>query len=695
MANKLVIVESPTKAKTIKKMLGSTYKVVASVGHIRDLPKSTLGVDIDNNFEPKYINIRGKGPLIKDLKKEAKNAKTVLLATDNDREGEAISWHLAYILGMDKNDKNRVTFNEITKDAVKEAIKNPRVINEDLVDAQQGRRVLDRLVGYQISPILWKKVKGGLSAGRVQSVVVKIICDREEEIENFIPEEYWSLDANLKAKGGKFKSSYYGYLEGTKEVKADLKSEDEVNKVKKGLDEKNFTVSNIKLGTRSRNPKAPFTTSTLQQEASRYLNFTGRKTMQIAQQLYEGINIGQGGTTGLITYMRTDSVNISEQAIKQAYKYIMDTYGKEYEEAYRKYKSKGKVQDAHECIRPTNVFNVPKDIKDSLTNDQFKLYKLIWERFLSSLMTAAKYDTVNATISSNKHLFKANGSNLTFDGFLILKRKGDEDDKENILPKLEENEKLKLLSLDDAQHFTNPPPRYTEASLIKTLEELGIGRPSTYAPTISTITKRNYVEIEEKKFIPTELGQTVNHLLNEYFPMITNKEFTAELEDELDKIADGDENWKEVISDFYKGFEKKLRIAESEMEEVEIEPEVSDIVCDKCGRNMVVKMGKFGKFLACPGFPECRNTMPLLEKIDLKCPKCEDGEIIKRRSKKGRVFYGCSNFPDCDFVSWGKPIDKKCPECGSLLTEPTTKNGKLLKCSSDKCTYVEAIEEQA
>lgn len=695
MANKLVIVESPTKAKTIKKMLGSTYKVVASVGHIRDLPKSTLGVDIDNNFEPKYINIRGKGPLIKDLKKEAKNAKTVLLATDNDREGEAISWHLAYILGMDKNDKNRVTFNEITKDAVKEAIKNPRVINEDLVDAQQGRRVLDRLVGYQISPILWKKVKGGLSAGRVQSVVVKIICDREEEIENFIPEEYWSLDANLKAKGGKFKSSYYGYLEGTKEVKADLKSEDEVNKVKKGLDEKNFTVSNIKLGTRSRNPKAPFTTSTLQQEASRYLNFTGRKTMQIAQQLYEGINIGQGGTTGLITYMRTDSVNISEQARKQAYNYIIDTYGKEYEEAYRKYKSKGKAQDAHECIRPTNVFNVPKDIKDSLTNDQFKLYKLIWERFLSSLMTAAKYDTVNATISSNKHLFKANGSNLTFDGFLILKRKGDEDDKENILPKLEENEKLKLLSLDDEQHFTNPPPRYTEASLIKTLEELGIGRPSTYAPTISTITKRNYVEIEEKKFIPTELGQTVNHLLNEYFPMITNKEFTAELEDELDKIADGDENWKEVISDFYKGFEKKLRIAESEMEEVEIEPEVSDIVCDKCGRNMVVKMGKFGKFLACPGFPECRNTMPLLEKIDLKCPKCEDGEIIKRRSKKGRVFYGCSNFPDCDFVSWGKPINKKCPECGSLLTEPTTKNGKLLKCSSDKCTYVEPIEEQA
>lgn len=694
MAKKLVIVESPTKAKTIKKMLGSTYKVVASVGHIRDLPKSTLGVDIENNFEPKYINIRGKGPLIKDLKKEAKAADVVLLATDNDREGEAISWHLAYLLDMDEKAKNRVTFNEITKEAVKAAIKAPRAIDQDLVDAQQGRRVLDRLVGYQISPILWKKVKGGLSAGRVQSAVVKIICDREEEIENFIPEEYWSLEAELKAKDGKFKSNYYGILEGSKEVKVELKSEKDVEEVKNKIDDKNFKIEKIKLGSRTRNPKAPFTTSTLQQEASRYINFAGRKTMQIAQQLYEGINIGKGGVTGLITYMRTDSVNISEGARKQAYKYINDTYGKEYEQAFRQYKSKGKAQEAHECIRPTNVFNTPKEIKDSLTNDQYKLYKLIWERFLSSLMSAAKYDTVNATINSNNQLFKANGSHLTFDGFLVLKRKGDEDDTENQLPKLEEKEKLKLVDLFDEQHFTNPPPRYTEASLIKTLEELGIGRPSTYAPTISTITKRNYVEVEDKKFIPTELGQTVNQLLTEYFPMVTDKEFTAKLEDELDKISIGEEEWKQVINDFYDVFEDKLQVAEEEMEEIEIKPEVSDIDCEKCGRKMVIKMGKFGKFLACPGFPECRHTLPLLEKIGLDCPKCDDGEIIKRRSKKGRIFYGCSNFPKCEFVSWGKPIDKKCPVCGELLTEPTTKKGKNLKCSNDNCSYVEPMKSE-
>lgn len=693
MARKLIIVESPTKAKTIRKMLGSNYKVVASVGHIRDLPKSTLGVDIENNFEPKYINIRGKGPVIKELKKDAKAAKEVLLATDNDREGEAISWHLAYLLGMDENDKNRVTFNEITKEAVKDAIKNPRSINQDLVDAQQGRRVLDRLVGYKISPILWKKVKGGLSAGRVQSAVVKIICDREEEIENFIPQEYWSLDADLKAKGGSFKGSYYGVKKSGKEEKIELKSEEEVNKVKDLIDEKNFLVEKVKLGERNRNPKAPYTTSTMQQEASRYINFAGRKTMSVAQQLYEGINIGEGAATGLITYMRTDSVNISDSARKQAYKYILDNFGKEYENAFRQYKSKGKAQEAHECIRPTNVFNTPKEIKEHLTNDQYKLYKLIWERFLSSLMTNAKYDTVSATINSNDQIFKASGSHLVFDGFLILKRKADEDNKENQLPKLEENEKLKLIELIDEQHFTNPPPRYTEASLIKTLEELGIGRPSTYAPTISTITRRNYVEIEEKKFFPTELGQTVNHLLNEYFPMITDKEFTARLEDELDKISLGEKEWKETISGFYDEFGVKLKVAEEEMEEIEIEPEVSDIKCEKCGAMMVKKMGKFGKFLACPNFPECRNTLPLLEKIGLDCPKCSDGEIIKRRSKKGRVFYGCSNYPKCEFVSWGKPIDKKCPVCGELLTEPTTKRGKNLKCSNPNCSYVEPMDQ--
>ncbi|NLW42405.1 MAG: type I DNA topoisomerase, partial [Tissierellia bacterium] len=603
MAKNLVIVESPTKAKTIKKMLGRNYKVVATVGHIRDLPKSTLGVDIENNFEPKYINIRGKGPVIKDLKKEAKGSDKILLATDNDREGEAISWHLAYILGLDEDAANRVSFNEITKEAVKDAIKNPRKIDKDLVDAQQGRRVLDRLVGYQISPILWKKVKGGLSAGRVQSAVVKIICDREEEIENFIPEEYWSLDAMLKSSEGEFKSSYYGILENNKEIKVELKKKEDVENVISSIDKKNFKVADVKLGTRTRNPRPPFTTSTMQQEASRYINFAGRKTMMVAQQLYEGIAIGEGGVTGLITYMRTDSTNISETARTQAYGYIVDKYGKEYANTFRKYKSGAGAQEAHECIRPTNVFDTPLKIKDFLTNDQYKLYKLIWERFLSSLMESAKYDTVSASIHSNEQVFKASGSHLTFDGFLILKRKADEDKEENLLPKLEKGEILKLLKLIDEQHFTNPPPRYTEASLIKTLEELGIGRPSTYAPTIYTITRRNYVEVEDKKFIPTELGLTVNYLLNEYFPMITDKDFTARMEQELDKISIGEENWKEVIDEFYGDFEKKLKLAEDEMEEIEIEPEVTDEICDKCGANMVIKMGRFGKFLACPNFP--------------------------------------------------------------------------------------------
>lgn len=693
MAKNLVIVESPTKAKTIKKMLGRNYKVVATVGHIRDLPKSTLGVDIENNFEPKYINIRGKGPIIKDLKKDAKASDNVLLATDNDREGEAISWHLAYILGLDEDAANRVSFNEITKEAVKEAIKTPRKIDKDLVDAQQGRRILDRLVGYQISPILWKKVKGGLSAGRVQSAVVKIICDREEEIENFIPEEYWSLDAMLKSAGGEFKSSYYGVVENGKETKVELKKKEEVEKVISSLDKKNFKVADVKLGTRTRNPRPPFTTSTLQQEASRYINFAGRKTMMVAQQLYEGIAIGEGGVTGLITYMRTDSTNISETAKSQAYGYIVEKYGKEYANTFRKYKSGAGAQEAHECIRPTNVFDTPLKIKEFLTNDQYKLYKLIWERFLSSLMESAKYDTVSASIHSNEQVFRASGSHLTFDGFLILKRKADEDKEENMLPKLEKGEILELLKLIDEQHFTNPPPRYTEASLIKTLEELGIGRPSTYAPTIYTITRRNYVEVEDKKFVPTELGLTVNYLLNEYFPMITDKEFTARMEQELDKISIGEENWKEVINEFYEDFEKKLKFAEDEMEEIEIEPEVTDEICEKCGANMVIKMGRFGKFLACPNFPDCRNTMPLLEKIGIKCPDCDDGEIIKRRSKKGRVFYGCSNYPKCEFVSWGKPIEKKCPVCGSLLTEPTTARGKNYKCSNKECSYVEPIAE--
>lgn len=694
MAKNLVIVESPTKAKTIKKMLGRNYKVVATKGHVRDLPKSKLGVDIENDFEPRYITIRGKGPVVQDLKKEAKKADNIYLATDNDREGEAISWHVAHILGLDEDGENRISFNEITKDAVKNSLKAPRNINKDLVDSQQGRRILDRLVGYQISPILWKKVKGGLSAGRVQSAVVNIICEREEEIENFVPEEYWTIDAKLETNGEKFTANYYGELIEEKEEKVEIKSEDEVKEIVGKLDKDNFHVSDVKYGTRTRNPKAPYTTSTMQQEASRYINFAGRKTMSIAQQLYEGISLGKGGPTGLITYMRTDSTNVSETARKAAYAYISEEFGKDYANTFRKYKSGKGAQEAHECIRPTDVFNTPKKIKEYLSRDQYKLYKMIWERFVRSMMASAKYDTVNASILSNDQVFRANGSHLVFDGFLKLKGKTVNNDNKNELPKLEKDEKLKLLDILEEQHFTNPPPRYTEASLIKTLEELGIGRPSTYAPTISTIRRRNYVEVEDKKFHPTELGFTVNYLLNEYFPQITDKDFTAKLEDELDKISVGEEQWREVIGEFYEDFEKRLDYAEEEMEEVEIKPEVTDVICEKCGRNMVIKMGKYGKFLACPGFPECRNTKPLLEKIGVPCPKCDDGEIIKRRSKKGRIFYGCSNYPDCDFVSWGKPIEKECPVCGSLLTEPTTKRGKYYKCSNQDCSYKEPIEKE-
>lgn len=692
MAKNLVIVESPTKAKTIKKMLGNNYKVMASVGHIRDLPKSTLGVDIENNFEPRYINIRGKGDLIKELKKEAKAADKILLATDNDREGEAISWHLAHILDLDPESEHRISFNEITKDAVKNSIKNPRQIDLDLVDAQQGRRVLDRLVGYKISPLLWKKIKGGLSAGRVQSVVVKLIVDREEEIENFLPKEYWTIDADLKAKNGSFVAKYYGQLENSKEKKLELNSKEDVDNVINKIDKNNFIVKGVKTGTKTRKPKPPFITSTLQQEASRYLNYQSKKTMRIAQELYEGINIGAGGTTGLITYMRTDSVNISDEAKGQAYGYIAENFGKEYAYTRHVFAKKKNAQEAHECIRPTNVFNTPDGIREYLTNDQYKLYKLIWEKFLSALMASAKYSTISASVYSNDQVFRASGSHLIFDGFLKLKRKGDVEEDEANLPELTENEIVKLSKLNPEQHFTQPPARYTEASLIKALEDLGVGRPSTYAPTISTILQRNYVELSEKKFYPTELGMMVTNLLAEYFPMITDKEFTAELEDELDKISTGDEPWKKVVGDFYGGLADRLQVAEEEIEKIEIKPEETDVKCEKCGRNMVIKMGRFGKFLACPGFPECRNAQPLVEKIGVKCPKCDDGDIIVKRTKKGRIFYGCSSYPKCDFVSWGKPVDKKCPVCGSILTEPNTKRGKHLKCSNSECKYTEEIK---
>ena len=686
MAKNLVIVESPTKARTIKRFLGKDYQVLASVGHVRDLPKSRLGVDIENNLEPEYINIRGKAPVINEIKDAAKKADNVFLATDNDREGEAISWHLAYLLEMEEGSKNRVSFNEVTKNAVLESLKSPRSIDQDLVDAQQGRRVLDRLVGYKISPILWKKVRGGLSAGRVQSAVVKLIVQREDEINAFIPEEYWSLKASLKAEDGEFEAEYYGSLEDGKEEKKDLPNEEAVQNVISKLDKDKFEVSDITKGKRTRNPRPPYTTSTMQQEASRYLGFTGRKTMTISQQLYEGINVGTG-TTGLITYMRTDSTNVSEEARKAAYSYIADQYGKEYANTFRKYGSKKGAQEAHECIRPTDIFLTPNKIEQYLDKDQFRLYKLIWQRFMASMMAGAKYDTIRASINSNDEIFRSSGSILKFPGFLALKRKEDQDNPENILPALKEGELLKLLELIDEQHFTRPPARYSEATLIKELEELGIGRPSTYAPTIATILTRNYVEMEDRRFKPTELGETVNELLVEYFPSVTDEEFTAVLEENLDKIAEGKEPWKKVVGDFYKGFEKNLKTAEEEMEEVEIEDEVTDEICEKCGKNMVIKHGRYGKFLACPGYPECKNTKALLDKVGVDCIKCEGGEIIRRRSKRGRVFYGCTNYPDCDFVSWGEPVDIKCEECGALMTIPNRKDKSNLICSNQECKH--------
>ncbi|RVU55311.1 type I DNA topoisomerase [Anaerosphaera multitolerans] len=689
MAKNLVIVESPTKAKTIKKMLGSNYKVVASVGHIRDLPKSTLGIDIENNFEPKYINIRGKGDIIKSLKKDAKAANKVFLATDPDREGEAISWHLSHILDIEPTAKARVTFNEITKDTVKKQIKSPRSIDMNLVDAQQARRVLDRLVGYKISPLLWKKVKSGLSAGRVQSVVLKIICDREQEIEDFISEEYWSIEATLKKSRKSFLTKYYGTLENGKVKKVDIKNEKQADEILNKVDENNFKVSEIKKGLRKKNPNQPFTTSTLQQEASKKLNFSTKKTMMLAQRLYEGIEVPKEGSVGLITYMRTDSTRISPEALETLLSYIDSNYGKEYSKQNTRSKQKGNVQDAHECIRPTDVNRTPFSLKDSLSRDEFRLYNLIWRRFVASQMQPAIYDTINLSVNSNDEIFKASGSQISFDGFLKVYEIDSE--KDNILPDLELNDLLKLKSIEKNQHFTQPPARYNEASLIKLLEEWGIGRPSTYSPIVSTLLSRYYVVLEEKKLIPTELGITVNEILVENFPDIVNEKFTAEMEDELDKVAEGEIQWKSIISEFYDKFEKELLVAEEKIKKVEIRDEVTDIKCEKCGRNMVIKMGRYGKFLACPGFPECRNAKPLVEKINVKCPKC-DGDIVVKRSKKGRKFYGCSNYPECDFVTWNKPVDKKCPECNEILVEVNNRKEHILKCNNKTCSYREEVE---
>lgn len=654
MADKLIIVESPAKANTIKKFLGGRTKVVASMGHIRDLPKSKLGVNIENNFEPEYINIRGKGDLIKSLKKDAKSAKKVYLATDPDREGEAIAWHLAHLLDIPEESKSRVTFNEITKTAVQKAIKEPRQIDINLVNAQQARRVLDRIVGYKISPVLWKKVRKGLSAGRVQSVAVKLIVDRENEIESFIPEEYWNIIANLLDT--KSKKKFEAKLVGKDDKKIEIHTKEEVDEILKAIDEAKFIVSDVKKGERKRNPAPPFTTSTMQQEASRKLNFSLKKTMSVAQTLYEGVKIPEKGTVGLITYMRTDSTRISEEARTIAKEVIEGSYGEEYYEN-RYYKTKADAQDAHEAIRPTYIEIKPDQIKESLTNDQYKLYKLIYNRFLASQMKSAIFDTLAITINANNYNFKANGQAIKFKGFMTLYVEGT-DEKEDVIgqiPLLEVGQEVKKEKLESKQSFTEPPPRYTEASLVKALEEKDIGRPSTYSPTITTIIARRYIEKEAKQLVPTELGKVVNKLLTENFPDIINVEFTADIENEFDEIAEGKENWKQMISEFYAPFEKVLEKVEKELEHVELEEEVSDVPCEKCGKMMVVKYGRYGKFLACPGYPECKNVKPYIETIEEPCPKC-GAKVQIKKTKTRRTFYICENNPDkCDYISWSKP----------------------------------------
>ncbi len=693
MQKNLVIVESPAKAKTIRKFLGKNYKVEASVGHVRDLPKSKLGIDIENNFEPRYITIRGKGPVVQELKRAAKKSEKIFLATDPDREGEAISWHLAHILDIEEDELVRVEFNEITKKAVLNAIKNPRTIDKNLVDSQQARRILDRLVGYKISPLLWRKIRKGLSAGRVQSVTVKLICDREKEIEAFVPEEYWSIKAMLEKNKTSFEAQFYGIRENGKNNKLEIKNKKEVDNILSNLDKENFIVDEVKKGTRRRNPYAPYTTSTLQQDASKRLGFSTRKSMMVAQQLYEGIDIKGEGTVGLITYIRTDSTRVSEEAVGITKSYIVDNYGKAYSNGGKFYnnKSKKEAQDAHEAIRPTSVLRKPDDIKSSLTSDQFKLYNLIWNRFVGSQMSPAQYDTISVTILSNNNIFRASGSKLKFDGFLKVYNSTDKKDKDIEMPMLTKGEKVKVNEIQPNQHFTQPPSRYTEASLIKTLEELGIGRPSTYSPTISTILNREYVNLDNKSFVPTELGILVDDLLGEYFKDIINEEFTAELEENLDKIAEGEYPWQLIVGNFYKEFEVILKKAEEEIEKIVIEDEVSDVICEKCGKNMVVKHGRFGKFLACPGYPECKNTKPIVHKLDIPCPLC-GGDIVRRRTKKRRIFYGCNNFPDCNFVSWNEPIKEKCPNCNGLMVKKQTKKKITKQCMDKECGYSKVEE---
>lgn len=689
MADNLVIVESPAKAKTIEKYLGKRYKVIASMGHVRDLPRSQMGVDVEDNYEPKYITIRGKGPVVKDLKKYAKKAKKVFLASDPDREGEAIAWHLSKILELEESKENRVVFNEITKDAVKESFKHPRGIEMNLVDAQQARRILDRLVGYNISPVLWKKVKKGLSAGRVQSVALRLVIDRENEIRNFKPEEYWSIEGEFRYKKSKFTAKFLHY----KNKPYKLKTKKDVEKITSELNGDEFEITNVNKKEKTRYPANPFTTSTLQQEAARKLNFKARKTMMLAQQLYEGIDLKRQGTVGLITYMRTDSTRISQTAKDEAKSYIEEKYGTEYT-SNRKTKGKQGDQDAHEAIRPTSTLRTPDEMKAYLTRDQHRLYKLIWERFVASQMAPAILDTVALDVTQNDIKFRANGQTIKFKGFMTLyvEAKDDKDnDKENKLPKLNQGDKVTATQIEPAQHFTQPPPRYTEARLVKTLEELKIGRPSTYAPTIDTIQKRNYVKLESKRFVPTELGEIVYEQVKDYFPEIIDVEFTVNMETLLDKIAEGDIGWRKVIDNFYGSFKLDVARAEEEMEKVEIKDEPAGEDCEVCGAPMVIKMGRYGKFMACSNFPDCRNTKAIVKTIGVTCPKCKDGDVVERKSKKNRLFYGCSNYPECDFISWDKPIGRDCPKCNHYLMEHKKGRSSQVICSN--CDYKEEVQK--
>ncbi|MCX7715504.1 MAG: type I DNA topoisomerase [Clostridia bacterium] len=686
---KLLIVESPAKADTIKKYLGNDYKVMASMGHIIDLPKSQLGVELEHGFEPKYITIRGKGKLLTQLKKEAKACDRVYLATDPDREGEAISWHLAKALNIDENSMCRVTFNEITKTAVKNAMKEPRSIDMDLVNAQQARRILDRIVGYKISPILWEKVKKGLSAGRVQSVATRLICDREEEILNFTPREYWTVEAVFHDPKSKkdFCAKYYGKNGAEDELSSGEQARAVTAEIKNGK----FTVIGVKRGELKKNPPPPFTTSTLQQDASRKLSFSTAKTMQTAQSLYEGVNLGKLGTIGLITYMRTDSLRIAEDAQREAAEYLTQNFGTEFVSP-RQYKTKKNAQDAHEAIRPTSINIKPIDIKGSLSNDQYKLYKLIWERFAASQMSAAVYNTISASIEADGHIFKAKGSVVKFKGFMSVYVEGSDEEKEqeNMLPELSEGQTVNLKDICEKQHFTQPPPRFTEASLVKELEENGIGRPSTYAPTISTIISRGYVIRNKKQLIPTELGMVTTDIMKNNFKKIVDVEFTANMEEQLDEVEEGKREWKMVLSDFYPPFKENLEKAQAEISKIQIKDEESDVICEKCGRKMVYKLSKFGKFLACPGYPECRNTKAIREGTGVKCPKC-DGEILIKKSKKGKVYYGCEHAPKCDFMVWYEPVkDEVCPKCGGLLLK---KGGKKIICYNENCDYEGRIQK--